>query len=92
MSDERAWNYRRGASLLHKIRAFSKSGGDVSSNIYDYGITIPKDIAWKFLECKMVISVSGNAIIIQSGCTAFAKEVRVMQNMEEQHGKNILAF
>ena len=78
MSDERVWNYRRGPSLLHKIRAFSKSGGE----IYEFGITIPKQIAWNFLHCKFVINQSGDSIILQSGCDAFAKQQRMFQNLQ----------
>ena len=86
MSDERVWNYRRGASLTHKIRVFGKSGGD----IYEYGITIPRPIAWKFLDCKLIISVSGDGIVLQSGCEIFAKDMRKQQNEVKDSGEDIM--
>ena len=88
MSDERVWNFRRGPSLTHKIRVFWRSGGQ----IYEYGITIPKPIAWKFLNCSLIIIPSGNGILIQSGCDIAAREIRDKQNEVNEGGTNPLAF
>ena len=86
MSDERVWNYRRGPSLTHKIRVFGRSGGEV----FEFGMTIPKPIAWQFLDCKLIISISGNAIIVQSGCSEFAKTFRKEMNEVNEGGTNFM--
>ncbi len=80
MSDERLWNARRNASFQHKIRGWTTSKEGI---IYSYGITIPKNIANPFLDCKLIIHVSGNAIILESGCRTYAKEVRKNQEVNE---------
>ncbi len=85
MSDERVWNYRRGPSLTHKIRIFARSGGGIN----EFAVTIPKPIAWQFLDCRLVISTSGNSIIIQSGCDAFAKEMKKQVNEVNEGGTQI---
>ncbi len=86
MSDERVWNGRRNASLQHKIRILASYKGDV----VEYGMTIPKPIANKFIDCRFIIHTSGNAIILESGCRPFAIEIRKKQMEENKYGEDIM--
>ena len=70
--DDRRYNYRKNPSLFHKIRVIMGS----KKNPQQYGVTIPKLIAEKFIDCKLVISTSGNCIVLESGCSAYANEVK----------------
>lgn len=85
MTDARAWNYRGGPKLRQIIRPITQTG----SMIYEFGISIPKPIATQFLGCKLIIHISGNSIILESGCRAFALDMRKQQR-EVQHGEDIL--
>jgi hypothetical protein len=60
MSDERKFNKRVGPSRYHKIRKIvsGNSSGDV------YGLTLPRDIALQFIECRVCIQTSGLGILI----------------------------
>ena len=87
MTDERVWNYRGGPKLRHKITAITQTG----SQVHQFGISIPKPIALQFLDCRLIIHISGNSIILESGCEIFAKEIRMKQR-EEPYGKNILVI
>ena len=70
--DERKTNFRRAPSLQHKVRVIAKdlNGEDI------YGVTIPRQLAEKFLDCKVIIHLSGNSIVMESGCRPIAKEIR----------------
>ncbi len=87
MVDMRVWNYRGGPKLTHKIRPITQTG----SIINEYGISVPKPIATQFLDCRLIIHISGNSIILESGCRAFAIEIREQQK-EQQGGTNILVI
>ena len=64
VSDGRRFNFRGGPSVHHRIRKIVQ--GNITGDVY--GITLPKIIAEPFLGCWMKINVSGNSIILQSGC------------------------
>jgi hypothetical protein len=64
MIDERKGGNRKdNPSRYHKIRKIVSNNecGDV------YGITIPRDIAVKFIDCKVCIQTSGLGILITRG-------------------------
>lgn len=83
MTDERVFNYRRGPSLLHKVRVIMGS----NINPIQYGVAIPKEIAFKFMDCSLVIHTSGNSIILESGCRTFATEKNKQSQQDEQWQK-----
>ncbi len=62
-SDERKFNQRGGPALFHKVRVIV---GTKLSPIA-YGITLPFQIVQQFSGCQLHISVSGTAIIMESG-------------------------
>jgi len=62
--DGRTFNFRKNSSLFHKLRILNPGNKCGES----FGITIPKPIAENFIGCWMQISISGNSIILQSGC------------------------
>ena len=64
MSDERRFNQRGGPSLQHKLRVIV---GTKQEPIV-YGITIPAFIAQQFSGCLFRIHMSGNSIVLESGC------------------------
>ena len=61
MSDERKFNKRINPSKYHKVRKIvsGNESGDV------YGITIPREMALKFVDCRIHLFTSGNAIIME---------------------------
>ena len=71
MMDDRRYNQRKNPSLLHKIRVIMGS----KQNPMQYGVTIPKPIAQQFSGCKFMVQVSGNSVILESGCKAAAVEM-----------------
>ena len=62
----------RGPALQHKIRqlTFGNETGD------SFGITIPRIIAEHFSGCFLRISVSGNMIVMESGCKLKAEDIK----------------
>ena len=82
--DERKWstsNREFHPSLQHKIRIIAKD--NKKRNVY--GTTIPRVIAQQFINCMMSISVSGNMIILESGC-------ETNKTLEIKNGENILVI
>ncbi len=88
--DDRRFNFRRNPSLQHKIRVIMGSKEDPRQ----WGVTIPKPIAKQFVNCELIISVSGNSIILESGCKPYAVEVRENLNgdfLAIENGEDTLA-
>lgn len=76
--DDRRFNFRRNPSFQHKIRVIMGS----KEQPQQWGVTIPKPIAKQFVDCRLTISVSGNTIILESGCRLHAIDVREKLNGE----------
>ena len=66
VTDERKYNQRGGPAPFHKLRVI------VGTKLLPvaYGVTLPTFIAQQFSGCQLMISVSGNSIVMESGCRA----------------------
>lgn len=70
--DGRKYNsYRRSPSKFRKIRKIvtNNATGDV------YGVTIPRHIANEFMNCNLMLTISGTSITMTSGCLATQQEI-----------------
>ncbi|MHA1868726.1 MAG: hypothetical protein ACTSXD_11835 [Candidatus Heimdallarchaeaceae archaeon] len=71
MSDQRVFNKRGGPSIQHKLRVIVGT----KQNPIAYGMTFPKSIAMRFSGCSFIMSVSGNSIILTSGCITHLEDL-----------------
>ncbi len=63
----------RGPSLQHSIRK-----GTINNKTGDtFVITVPKIIAEQFQSVLLRVYVSGNSIILESGCKIFAQDINI---------------
>ena len=86
--DGRTFNFRKTPSIQHKIRILNP-GNKCGESL---GITIPTILAEQFQGCWMRIYISGNSLLLESGCKMSAfdineKKVNCYDGMREVTNK-----